>query len=132
MKLTDELIALITEKVGRFNVDIFAGWEAGMQGRERIAGRLFERLPPNHFAGSRLHDWLEGRRCAAQYRQSILRTVSFYGMKPDGTQITVRRKGWTVDRSSVVSQMERDGVTGNVDVYYTENGTVKRKVLCCI
>lgn len=130
MAVTAELIALITEKVGRCNTDIISGWEAGLMGKERVGGRLFQRCAPEHLTGVRFTDWYEGLNAAARYKKSIRRETHFLGDGPNG-QISVVRKGW-VARASVVTQMERAGAYGNVTVFYLENGTIKRQVQCGI
>jgi len=133
MAITPELVALISEKVGRFNVDVLAGWEAGLLGKERPYGRkLFDREPPKHLTGTRAADWYAGRD--AGYRQkkviAVRRETLFLGNGERGA-IVVVRKGW-IARAKVVTQMERAGARGVVVVSYTENGKEKRVVNCMI
>lgn len=130
MTLTKELIALITEKVGRFNTDILSGWEAGLMGKERIGRKLFDRCAPEHLTGQRFADWNIGRDAACRYKKSLVRQTYFTGKGPHG-EIKIVRAGW-VSRGKVVTQMERAGAYGDVFVSYTEGGEVKRTVVCGI
>ena len=133
--MTPELIALVTKCVGRFNVDVLSGWEAGMLGKERpYGGKLFDRLPPVHLTGSRVTDWYAGQKAAYQHKKNIRRATwrETHFLGSNGTEgIVVVRKGW-IARAKVVSQMERAGARGVVTVSYTEKGIVKRTVECGI
>lgn len=131
MPITSELVSLITERVGRFNVDVLSGWEAGLLGKERPFGhKLFDREPPAHLTGSRSNDWYAGRNAAIQHKKLVRRETRFIGF--DGKDgVVVVRKGW-IARTKVISQMERAGAYGVVTVSYIENGIVKRTVECGI
>jgi len=133
MAITPELVALITERVGRFNVDVLSGWEAGQLGKERPYGhKLFDREPPSHLSGSRASDWYAGRDAGKRHKEinGARRETIFVGCDLSGS-VLVRRKGW-IARAKVVTQMERAGVRGDVTVTYTENGITKRTVTCMI
>lgn len=132
-KLTQELHDLIIDRVGRFNTDVLVGWEAGMQGKQRIGGKLFNRHPPDYFVGSRLTDWYAGYRAGLERHDKKAgdRIVVFVGENGEG-QLTVRRKGWGVRRGEVVTQMERKGCYGSISVFYWEGSKVVRTVNCGI
>lgn len=131
-RLTTELKDLIVERVGRFNVDVLSGWEEGIKGKQRIAGRLFDRYAPDHLNGQRYHDWNVGYRAGLMHRahEAAWRETVFYGTTPNG-ELVVRRKGW-VARASVVSQMARKGAYGDVTVFYWERSKIVRTVNCGI
>ncbi|UDM18868.1 hypothetical protein [Vogesella sp. XCS3] len=129
-KLTQELIDLITEQVGRFNTDVLTGWETGLQGKQRIGSRLYERHAPAHLEGQRYADWLAGKVAAQRYKDSIRRETHFAGHGPNGAMLVVR-KGW-VARGKVITQMEKAGACGDVLVFYMENGKIKRTERCGI
>lgn len=128
--LTQELIDLITEQVGRFNTDVLTGWETGLQGKQRIGGRLYERHAPEHLEGQRYADWLAGKEAARRYKDGIRRETHFTGHGPNGEMLVVR-KGW-VARGKVITQMEKAGACGDVLVFYMENGKIKRTERCGI
>lgn len=130
MALDQALCDLIAEKVGRFNVDILSGWEAGMKGQQRIGGKLFKRNPPEHLTNQRYCDWCEGRDAAARHKALVVRKTYFDGQGLKGA-IRIRRAGW-VGRAKVLTQMEDEGVRGDVVVTYVENGEIKRTVMCGI
>lgn len=132
-RLTQELRDLIAERVGRFNTDVLVGWEAGMQGKQRIGGKLFDRHPPDYFVGPRRDEWYAGYRAGlAQHKQmASTRTVVFVGENTAGP-LTIRRKGWGVRRGEVVTQMERKGCYGSVTVFYWEGSKVVRTINCGI
>lgn len=52
--------ARVEHYTGRVNVDVLAGWEAGLKGKERLAGRLWPRQAPVHLVGQRFADWSWG------------------------------------------------------------------------
>jgi hypothetical protein len=128
--LTQKLIDIITARVGKFNTDVLAGWEAGMNGKQRIGGKLYERHPPEHLQGQRYADWLTGKEAAQRHKASSHRSTHFAGKGPDGDMLVVR-KGW-VARGKVITQMEKAGARGDVFVYYFENGNIVRTVQCGI
>lgn len=132
-KLTQELCDLISDRVGRFSTDVLVGWEAGMQGKQRIGGRLFDRHPPDYFVGPRLADWYAGYNAGLAYHgeKASSRMVIFVGENAEG-QLTIRRKGWGVRRGEIVTQMERKGCYGTVSVFYWEGSKVVRTVNCGI
>lgn len=121
-------IEMIRTKVGHVNVDVIAGWEAGMRGRERIGGKLYERLPADHLTRPRRLDWYAGQNAAKLYRSSVRRVTWFTGYTSDGETVEIRRSGW-VGRKRVISQMARRGVAGDVRVlYFHANGNLARTV----
>jgi hypothetical protein len=130
MTLTNELIELVRQHAGRFNTDVLLGWEAGLQGKERIGGVLIQRSPPEHFAGSRYLDWLAGIEAAEQYKALNVKTTRFRGKGPDG-EMSLERKGW-VGRAKVIAQMQKAGAYGEVDVFYLEGTEIKRTVNCLL
>lgn len=132
-KLTQELVDLIKDRVGRFNTDVLVGWEAGLQGKKRVGRRLFDRLPPDYFEGQRRDDWYAGHRAGLAARNSHTneKTVTFVGENKDGNLI-VTRKGWGVRRGEVVTQLERKGAYGLVMVFYRKDGNIVRTVNCQI
>lgn len=130
-------IETITKAVGRWNTDIAAGWEIGLQGKQRIGRRLFERRPPEHLLepqnGRRLMDWTTGFKGAQEYRKfKLCREVYFTGTKADGSEVVITRKGWSVKRGQVVTQLEKQGCAGTVLVLYFEGAKVIRRVNCGI
>lgn len=132
-RLTEELRELIIDRVGRFNTDVLVGWEAGLQGKQRIGGRLYDRHPPDYFVESRRNDWDAGYRAALRERDraSLRREVTFCGH--NGTEsVIVRRKGWSVRRGEVVTQLERKGCYGLVLVQYWRGSEIVRSVNCQI
>lgn len=130
MALTQELIDLVTQYAGRFNMDVLLGWEAGLLGKQRIAGMLIQRSPPEHFAGTRYIDWLAGFEAAERFKTLNAKTTRFRGKGPSG-EIVVERKGW-IGRGKVIAQMQKDGAYGEVDVFYLEGTEIKRTVNCLL
>ena len=135
-RATIRSVETITREVGRWSLDVAAGWEIGLLGKRRAAGRLYDRMPPEHFLepknGARLIDWLAGRDRAMDYRRyALARTVHFTGMRPDGP-IIIKRKGWSVDRGVVLTRLEQQGCFGDVFVHYFERGNLARTVRCGI
>lgn len=128
--LTKALIERVTEHVGRFNTDVLTGWEAGLLGKQRIGGRLYQRFPPEHLQGQRLLDWIAGYEGGLRYKAWRHRMTHFVGQGPNG-EIRVVRKGW-VARGPVVTQLERAGARGDVLVFYFEDGKLIRQVNCGI
>lgn len=128
-----ELRDLITERIGRCNVDIMTGYEAGQQGKQRIGGKLFDRHPPDYFAGSRCDDWYTGYRVglADHERQMSERTVTFAGWNGKES-VVVSRKGWSVKRGIVVTQLERQGCFGDITVSYWQGSKIVRTINCGI
>ncbi len=113
---TDKTIALLKQFSHReVNGDAMAGFEARMASARAFA--------PEHLTGKRWSDWREG--CAAAERYLATRSTHFSGVKPDGTEMKIVRKGW-VARGPVVSQMERNGVTGDVFVSYVDARSVTK------
>ena len=130
-------IETITKAVGRWNSDIAAGWATGLQGKQRIGSRLYERRPPEHFYEPqntrRFLDWVAGHKAALQYRKlDLCRQVYFTGTKADGSDVVIVRNGWGVRRGQVVTQLEKQGCTGDVRVLYFEGSTIIRSVNCGI
>lgn len=105
------------------NVDVLAGFEAGMKSAKAQA--------PEHLTGQRWSDWQTGRDAAVRYLET--RRTFFAGETRDGETIEVVRKGW-VARGPVVTQMERKGAVGDVFVTYVDASSViePRTVKCCI
>lgn len=132
-KLTQELREMIVDRVGRISTDVVVGWEAGIRGKQRIGGKLFDRHPPDYFVGPRLADWYAGYNGGLTHHGEAAnkRTMVFVGENDDGP-LTVRRKGWGVRRGEVVTQMERKGCYGSISVFYWEGSKIVRTVNCCI
>lgn len=118
----------IEKYVGKLNVDVLSGWEAGIQGKERISRMLNNRLPPAHLSGPRLLDWIAGRDGAA--RLLATRLTFFMGSSLSG-DMEIKRKGW-VSRWPVIHKMGSKGFSGDVRVYYMEDGEIVRQHDCCI
>lgn len=121
---TNKTIALLKQfSYGEVNVDVLAGFEAGM--------RSVRARAPEHLTGKRWTDWINGRDAATRYLET--RKTFFAGETPDGKKVEIVRKGW-VARGPVVSQMERKGVTGDVFVSYVDASSAHkvRTVKCCI
>lgn len=120
---TSKTAALVDQFALKLNVDVLAGWEAGIKSARAQA--------PGHLTGSRWADWAKGRDAARHYLAT--RRTFFTGYKPDGSKVEVARNGW-VARGPVISQMERNGVTGDVFVTYIDAGKTNkpRTVTCCI
>jgi hypothetical protein len=133
MALTQELIDQVTQYAGRFNTDVLLGWEAGQQGRQRIGNLLVERSPPEHFSGNRYTDWLVGYEAANRHKTGSPKTTRFVGKGHEG-QMVVVRKGWIARaaRAKVITQMQKDGAYGEVDVFYLEGSDIKRTVNCLL
>lgn len=117
----------IQKYAGKCNVDVMSGWEAGLLGKERIGGKLFDRFPPDHIQGSRLDDWLMGRNAAIRLLQS--RLTFFTGKTLDNQELMIKRRGW-VARGPVIKLMEKRGAIGWVQVHYVEDGEIVRKHDC--
>lgn len=116
------------ERIARkINVDVLSGWEAGIQGKRRVLGKLVDRIPPEHLTGQRLADWLTGREAAA----GLLATrMTFFSAKAlDGQDILLKRRGW-VSRWPVVIAICEKGVLGGVDVFYMEEQDIVRRHNC--
>lgn len=136
-------IDIIKQHCGNWNLDIAAGWEAGMLGRERVAGKLFNRHPPEHFYeaknANRLSDWILGRDKAIEYREKARNNkwTFFSAWTHDGQLLTVNRRGWGVARGPIVAKLEKMGAVGDVSVKYydyslAEGNQVARTVTCGI
>lgn len=124
--------SLVKKEVGYLNVDVLSGWETGLKGKERIAGKLYTRRAPPHLVGDRRADWLIGRDAAERYRSSVLlKTTHFCGEKGNGEKVKIRRKGW-VSRGPVIAQMEQMGCRGDVWVYQFQGGEIKHEIRCGI
>lgn len=122
--------ARVERYAGRVNADVLAGWEAGLKGKERLAGRLWLRQAPIHLVGSRLTDWELG--CDAAARLIETRRTVFSGTSSRGP-VTVTRKGWLARnaRWKTVNQMVNESaVTSDVLVCYTEDGDIVRSQYC--
>lgn len=119
---------------GELDVDVWAGWEAGLLPRKRVYGRVRDRDPPEHLTGDRYVNWIHGYSKARAYREDVMprREVHFVGKTRGGAEIVVRRKGWSVDRGKVVARMARWGIEGDVKVYYFEASEIVRVVKCGI
>jgi hypothetical protein len=130
MALTQALIDQVTQFAGRFNTDVLLGWEAGLQGKQRIGSMLIQRSPPEHLTGGRYVDWLTGFEAAERYKTQNVKTTRFVGKGPGG-EMTVERKGW-IGRGKVVTQMQKAGAYGDVDVFYLEGSEIKRTVNCLL
>lgn len=116
------------ERIARkINVDVLSGWEAGIQGRLRVSGRLVDRAPPEHLAGQRLADWQIGREAAAKLLST--RMTFFSAKAVDGQEIMIKRRGW-ISRWPVVISICAKGVLGGVDVYYMEDQQIVRQHNC--
>ena len=121
---------IIESEVGRWNTDIALGWAAGLLGKQRVGHGLYSRRAPEHFYeirnASRLRDWEDGHCKALQYRASALaREVHYFGWNANG-EVRGVRKGWSVKRGQITTQLEKQGCTGDVIFYYTEGGKIVR------
>ncbi len=132
-RLTQGLQDLVVDRVGRINTDVLVGWDAGTQGKQRIGGKLFDRIPPDYFVGPRRDDWYAGYRAGLAHRKekASSRTVVFVGENAKGS-VTIHRKGWGARRGEVVTQMERKGCYGTVSVFYWDGSKIARTVTCGI
>jgi hypothetical protein len=119
---------VIAARCGHYNVDVLAGWKAGIGPRRRIGGTLFDHHPPEHLTGKRYSDWLLGYTEAQRYRASAPRKrVCFTGTDPDGKTVVIWRTGWNVRRGPVITRLERAGCTRDVTVdYLDESGQIVR------
>lgn len=129
-------VQTITAQAGRWSVDIAAGWETGLLGRQRIGSRLCVRPAPEHLLepknAERLLDWLKGHDAAMTYRtRAMARQVHFAGNDKSGPVVIVR-KGWSACRGNMVSQLESQGCFGDVLVFYFEGSELVRTVKCGI
>ncbi len=125
-------VKLVEKEVGHVNTDVLDGWETGMRGKQRVAGKLYSRDAPEHLTGNRLADWLIGRNAAERYRAaSPAKYTHFVGRKSSGEEVVIRRKGW-VARGPVITRMEQMGCMGDVMVYLFLGGDLKRTVRCGI
>lgn len=111
----------------KINVDVLSGWEAGIQGRQRVHGALVDRTPPEHLTGQRLADWHTGREAAAKLLST--RMTIFTAKSVKGEEIKVTKKGW-VHRWPTVIAICKKGVIGGVDVFYMEEAEIVRKHNC--
>lgn len=130
-------VDVIQREVGRWNTDIALGWEAGLQGKERRFGRLFDRHPPEHFLEPQNHarymDWLLGHEKATRYRSfELLRSVHYVGKNENGPVKGVY-KGWSIRRGQVISRLiDKHGCYGDVYFYYFEGTKIVRTHKCGI
>lgn len=127
----------VEREVGRWNTDIALGWEAGLRGKQRIAGRLFERLAPVHFYetqnSNRLLDFQCGKEAAQRYRkQELAREMHFVGHNKAGEEVLIKRKGWNTPRGPIITRLMDKGCFGNVQVYYFDGVKIVRTVNCGI
>lgn len=136
IKAEHKSVEVIQEAVGRWSTDIAMGWEAGLMGKVRRGGKLFNRHPPDHFYESqnigRLQDWELGFSRAKTYKALHLGKALHYCGKNSSGEVKGSYKGWGVKRSVVVSRLEREGCCGTVDFYYFEAGKIVRHVQCGI
>lgn len=125
--------AVITKWCGAFNVDILAGWEKGIGPKRKVGGRLYEHWPPEHLGASRATDWRLGYKEGQRYKLAELaRSVHFVAYGREGNQVTIRLKGWSAKRGTVITRLENQGCAGDVNVYYFEGSELKRTVKCGI
>lgn len=118
------------ERIARkINVDVISGWEAGIQGKRRVNGRLEDRTPPEHLSGPRIVDWHLGREAAAKLLST--RLTIFTAKTPDGQDLTIRRRGW-VSRWPVVMAIGKKGACGEVRVYYMEESEIVKQHNCLL
>jgi hypothetical protein len=122
---TKDLHDTIEKTFGRFNVDLLSGWEAGSLGKTRIAGKLFDRAPPEHLTGERYREWQRGYQASLARRPN--KTTTFFGSTLDGQFVKIVRKGW-VPRGPVMIQMESKGVCSPVQVCYELEGKAQKTV----
>lgn len=136
MKKDHLSIEIIRDRCGKWNTDVAAGWAAGLQGKQRLLGKLVHRRAPLHLYDehnrARLSDWNLGYRHGRRYRETdMLRQVWAVGQNADG-EVTLKRKGWGVSRGALVTKLEQMGCGGDVLVLYFEGGELCRTVRCGI
>jgi hypothetical protein len=113
------------------NTDQAAGYEVGLkQGRERIAGRLFDRKPPGHFDWSRRAQWSVGYDAGLRERSRKDTVVTW--TDPATGSVTSKTFRGHANRNRVVSKLARDGVYGDVMVAYYSGSEMLREHRCGI
>jgi hypothetical protein len=138
MKKEHNSVEVVKEYCGRYNTDIHAGWSAGLMGMVRVGKKLSRRQPSEHLFNEdknkqRLIDWWYGRDKAMEYKaKQIRQEVGFFAEDKLGKSVTVFRKGWSVNRGTVVNRLARKGCVGDVTVNYYENDILVRTVVCGI
>jgi hypothetical protein len=139
---TQEIAAYIKDKCGTYNTDLHAGFDAGLAGKKvvRVGAKKIirtSRTAPDHFYepqnASRLVDWKHGQLLGDRYKNHIApqKLTCFCGSKPDGTTVSISRKGH-VSRGPVVSMMARNGVIGDVLVQYWIGSKMHKQHMCGI
>jgi hypothetical protein len=98
------------------NVDQDLGYQAGKRGKERIGGRLFDRLPPAHFGARRAAEWQIGYE--AGLRERANRWAVAYWTDPTTLALTSKMYKGRPSRKRIVQHLAARGVVGDVDVYY--------------
>ena len=122
--------------VGMFknDTDAESGYQAGLLGKERVLGRLYDRNPPEHLYepqnAARYALWMEGYRAAQLLKAA--RKVEVLGRKHNGELIQKTYKGWSVDRAKITLQFADVGCVGDVVFCYMEGVKEMRKIECGI
>ncbi|WNV02977.1 hypothetical protein RP726_21005 (plasmid) [Candidatus Methylospira mobilis] len=126
-------IATISKLVGEVNVDIIAGWEAGLMGKQRIGGRLFERRPPDHFDLSRRLNWQDGYDAACAYKKNLpKKSTHWVGTTADGSMVAIKRSGWRYKHGAILTLLEEKGCGGDVWVSYFKGSDLIKQERCGI
>ena len=139
---TQEIAAYIKDKCGTYNVDLHAGFEAGLAGKKVIRVGTKKvirtvRTAPDHFYepqnAKRLTDWRLGQSLGDGYKNRVApqKLTCFCGTKADGTTMSIGRKGH-VARGPVISMMAKKGVVGDVLVQYWIGSKMHKQHMCMI
>lgn len=127
--MTHTEFATVSAWCDRPNVDVLAGWEKGIGPLQREGRKLFDHTPPSHLTGQRYADWTRGYEAGKRYRQAYLvKVVHFVGQDKTGKQVVLRFKGWSVKRGTIIARLEKQGCSGDVNVYYFQGSELKRTV----
>jgi len=121
------------------DVDEMAGFEIGLKlGQERIRGRLYHRVPPEHLTGARMCSWIEGYKTGLSQRvedransRSDKLTIVIY-TDGKGEMKSVAYNGYRYDRPRIVSRLAKAGAVGDVWVRYKDGRKLHREVRCGI
>ena len=138
----EDIAAYIKEKCGTYNVDLHAGFDAGLAGKKVVragAKRTIRtaRTAPDHFYepknANRLVDWKHGQSLGDSYKNRVApqKLTCFCGAKADGTTMSISRKGH-VARGPVISMMAKKGVVGDVLVQYWIGSKMHKQHMCMI
>ena len=115
------------------DIDAENGYQAGMLGKVKILGRLYDRNPPEHLYkpenSERLALWKQGYLAAQSLKSE--RNVVVTGCTKSG-QIIKKYKGWSVERGKVTAKFAEMGCIGDVVFEYNQGAKKCKEIQCGI